>query len=80
MREFRVSRDINKYSATLNYKDTERKLEGFTKSATGKKIEHLAERAKFIQRKTKFIEDRFRLKKMDWINVKVFTYFEEAQK
>jgi hypothetical protein len=78
MRSFKVSRDLHKYSATLNYKDTERKIGRFTKSATGHKIGHLVERAKFIQKKTKFIEERFRLKKMDWLNVRVFTFFEEA--
>ena len=61
MREFKVSRDLHKYSATLNYKDTDRKLNGFTKSAKGKKIEQLVERAQFIKEKSKCIVDRFRL-------------------
>jgi hypothetical protein len=73
-----ASRDLTKYSSTLNYKETDRKIGQFTKSATGARLGDLEERAKMIQRKSKFIEDRFRLKSMDWINVKAFSLFEEA--
>jgi hypothetical protein len=48
LREFVASRDLTKYSATLNYKETDRKIGQFTKSATGARITELEERAKLI--------------------------------
>ena len=78
LREFKVGRDLSKYSQTLNYKDTERKLARFTKSAKGQQIAQLVDRAKFIQSRTKLKEQTYRLKKMDWLSIKIFVHFEEA--
>lgn len=48
-REFRASKDITKYSAKLNYKEIDRKMGSFTKSATGVYIGELEERATAIK-------------------------------
>ena len=47
-RKFKISRDLTKYTKKLDYKQSERKLLMFSKSAKGKHLTNMRQRAELV--------------------------------
>ena len=79
-RKFKISRDLSKYTKDLDYKQSERKLKMFSKTAKGKNLNEMRKRAEFIHAKEqKWAKEREILKNMDWEDSDLFEAFKESK-
>ena len=72
-RTFKIDRDLTKYSKQLNYKETERKFEIYTKTARGRNLYKLRARAKVVKKhEVKWNVQREMMKNTDWRETDIF--------
>ena len=71
---------MSKYSKELDYKKSERKLVMFNKSAKGKHLTNMRQRAEFVsEQETKWNRERDALKNTDWEDSDLFEAFKESK-
>ena len=78
-REFKVQRDLNKYTRDI-YEQIDRKMVQFARvTARGRADPSLTKRAFVIQQTQIWEEDRASLQKIDWYHTPIYKHYTQAQ-
>ena len=76
-RPFHIERDLPKYSQDLNYKQSERRLHLFEKTATGRMVPNLELLGHAVKFCAQWEYEKKQLKNVDWSQTILFTTFKD---
>ena len=79
-RKFKISRDLHKYSKELDYRQSDRKLQLFSKTAKGRNLTQMRKRADVIfETESKWKRERDALKNTDWEDSDLYEAYKESR-